>query len=186
MVRTAKILLLSVSLASILSSCARDVEKETMEKVECLAEMTELGTVEYTVKKIISVDDAVWYKYGDRKLLFSSVAYLKAGIDMSGFKPENVKVDTKNSTIAATLPKAKLLSFNMPLEEIKQEYSRVSKLRFDFTPEERLDLKQQGEKAIREEISSLGILNEAEKNAEDFFTAVFTQLGYRTITVKFE
>lgn len=51
------------------------------EKIHNLENMAELGTVEYTVKKIIKADDCVWYKFGDRKILFSSVAYLNAALE---------------------------------------------------------------------------------------------------------
>lgn len=151
-----------------------------------MTEMSELGTVEYTIKKIIKADDAIWYKYGDRKILYQSTAYLKAGIDMSGFKSEDVKLDKENGTISVTFPQAKVLSFNMPLDEIKLEYCRVSGFRQNFTPEERLDLKQQAEAAIREDIPNMGILNDAEKNAKEFFSAMFSQFGYDTINVEFK
>ena len=64
-----------------LHSCKPE-EDSINKKIMGIESMAELGTVEYTVTKIIKANDAAWYRYGDRKILFSSVAYLKAGIDM--------------------------------------------------------------------------------------------------------
>ena len=106
---------LSMSLMALflLSSCGPSKEEIVQQKIQSLTEMAELGTVEYTVKKIIKCNnDEYWYKYGERKILFSSIAYLKAGIDMSGFTADNIVVDNETNSITATLPKAKLLSMN--------------------------------------------------------------------------
>ena len=181
-----KAVLYILSAVLLLAGCGHTADNRQEEKVRALSSMSELGTVEYTVKKIIKADDDVWYKYGDRKILFSSVAYLKAGIDLKDFKAEDIVFDKASGTIRATFPKAKLLSFNMPADEIRQEYCRVSGFRSAFTPEERLTLKQQGEMAIRRDVAEMGILEEAESNAEAFFTAMFSDLGYEKIIVRFE
>ena len=55
-----------------------------MNEVFALKEMSELATVEYTVTKIVKAnDDKTWYKLGDRKILMSCSARIKAGIDLS-------------------------------------------------------------------------------------------------------
>ena len=90
-------------------------EEMLQQRVQSMAASAELGTVEYTVKKIVKCDDKQTFAIGDRKTLFRSTAYLKAGVDLSGFTADNVQIDGKNVTV--TLPHAKLLSFNMPAEE---------------------------------------------------------------------
>ena len=155
------------------------------EKIHNLENMAELGTVEYTVKKIIKADDCVWYKFGDRKILFSSVAYLKAGIDLKDFSEDDVHFDLRSRTVSVTFPKAKLLSFNMPEEEIIQEYCNVSGFRQSFTIQEREALKRQAEESILADVPKMGILQEAERNASEFFNALFAGLGFRQITVNF-
>ncbi len=151
-----------------------------------MASCAELGTVEYTVTKIIKASDDAWYKYGDRKILFTCTAFLKAGIDLNNISKDNVKINSFSKSIDVVLPKAKLLSFNMPPELIEEKFSQVSGLRFSFTPEEKQDLKVQGEKAILEDLDNLGILKEAEKNATEFFNAFLSRSGYETINIKFE
>jgi len=176
-------LILLVCAVTLLCSCGPTLQERTDKKMQELTTMSELGTVEYTVAKVIKCSDQIWYKVGDRKILFSCRAYLKAGIDMSQFKPENVLIDGKSITI--TLPQPQLLSMNMPAEEAKLAYQKTGALRCNFSAKERTLLLQQGEEAIREDVPNLGILEDAKKNAEMFFTALLKQLGYNTITIKF-
>lgn len=152
-----------------------------------LSESADFGAVEYTVKKVVKVDDVgEWYKVGDRKILFSTTAYLKAGIDLSCLSMDDVDMQRSTGTITVTLPHAKLLSINMPAEETELVYDQVSFFRSSFTAQERNALLKQGEEDIVADIASLGILEDAEKNASDFFTAMLYQLGFKNVTVRFE
>jgi len=170
-----------------LFSCKPSREDQLNEKVKGLGKsVTELGTVEYTIVKVIKLDDDVWFKYGDRKILFSSTAYLKAGIDLQDFKPENVKIDEKSNSVTVTLPKAQLLSFNMPVELIQQEFCTATGWRGNFLPEEKNVIKIQAENAIRDDIPNLGILQDAENNAKGFFEVLLGQFGFETININFE
>ena len=148
--------------------------------------MAELGTVEYTVTKMILADDAAWYKYGKRKILFSCKAYIKAGIDMREFSADSINDNLEKKSISMILPKAKILSFNMPPEDIKEELSIVTGLRDKFTPEQKQYLLTLGENDIREDIPNMGIIEDAQANAKAFFMALLTQLGYESISIKFE
>ena len=167
-------------------SCGPSQDELMSKKMQGLSEMAELGTVEYTVKKIVSSDPDAWYKYGKRKILFSCTAYIKAGIDMKDFQADAVSINKEEKSISVTLPKAKILSFNMPPEEIKEEFTMVTGLRDKFTPEEKQHLLVLGEKDIKEDIPNMGILDDAEANAKIFFSALFSQLGYEIINIKFQ
>ena len=183
-----KKLILIVSCLALISlfSCKPAEEDLTSKRIMAVESMAELGTVEYTVTKIIKANDAVWYRYGDRKILFSSEAYLKAGIDMQEFSMDKVTINKEANAVTVILPKAKLLSFNMPPDKIHEVFNETTGLRGEFTPEEINDLKTQAENAIREDIPNLGILQEAENNARGFFKVLLTQLGFEIITIKFE
>jgi hypothetical protein len=161
-------------------------EKMNMKMAE-LEQATELGSVEYVVKKVVkATDEAKWYQYGDRKILFGCTAYLKAGVDLSNFTSENVVIDEEQKSIVVTLPHAKLLSINMPPSETKLLYEQVPTFRGNFTAAESNGLLQQGEEDVLNQVKDLGILADAEKNAKDFFKAMLGQMGFSVITVKFE
>ena len=146
-------------LVALMISCGPSQEERLSARIQGLKEMAELGTVEYTVKKIVKTEDNAWYTYGDRKILFTCTAFIKAGIDMKDFKGEDaVTVKPEEKSISVTLPKAKVLSFNMPPEEIKQEYAIISGFRGKFTPEERQQLLVLAENDVREDITNMGII----------------------------
>ena len=181
-----RVLLLLILATTLLISCGPSVDELTNKRVQGLSEIAELGTVEYTVKKIVKTDDAVWWKYGNRKIIYSCSAFIKAGINMHKFSPEQVKINQEEKSISVVLPKAEILSFNMPPEAIKEEFSMVTGLRDSFTPEEKQQLLVLGEKDIRQDIPNMGIIEDAEANAKMFFVAMFAQFGYEKIIVKFE
>ena len=168
--------------------CSERVPEDTTQReIEAISQMRELSLVEYRVRKIVKAnDEGEWYKIGDRKILLSCTAYLKAGIDLSGFSAENVDINRLDGSVTVTVPHAKLLSLDMPASEIREEYDHVTMLRQSFTAEERNALLRQGEKQIRSSVPSLGILEKAEENARRFFESVFTKMGFTSVEVVFE
>ena len=170
------------------AGCSRHNEVEEMVKreVQAISEMRQLGLVEYRVRKIVKADDeGEWYKIGDRKILLSCTAYLKAGLDLTSFDMDDVDVDRLAGRVTVTLPHAVLLSLDIPASEIRQEYDHVTMLRQSFSAEERYTLLRQGEKQIRDSVPSLGILEKAEENAGKFFESVFSKMGFSTVEVTF-
>lgn len=147
----------------------------------------ELGTVEYSVKKIIKADDSMdWYTIGDRKILFSCKATLKAGVKLDNFNSENVVINEENKSAVVTLPHAELLTMNMSPDDIKLEYQNVGVFRSGFSAKERNALLEQGEANIKGSVEELGIIKDAEKQATEFMVNLLTQIGFQSVTVKFE
>jgi hypothetical protein len=168
-----------------ITSC-NNLQDRIDKQVKSMDGMAQLGTVEYTITKIVKVDDKAFYKIGDRKILFSCRAYMKAGIDLTDFTAEDVKLDKKSNSIHIQLPQPKVLSFNMPLDEAKLEYESVSTLRSDFTTEDRMNFLKQGEENILADVENLGILQDAEKNATLFFESLFASLGVEEVKITFK
>ncbi len=164
-----------------LFSCNKE---DKVNEVFALREMSELATVEYIVTKIIRAsDDQTWYKIGDRKILMSCEASVKAGIDMSAIQKENITIDGKS--ISLVLPKAHLVSINIRPEDIKVEYQETGLFRDQFSSAERDQLMAQGEAQIRKSVDSLGVLQTAETNASLFVSNYLKQLGYDRIHIRF-
>ena len=74
----------------ILVSCGESKPPPNPEVFE-IKNIGELATSEYTVGKIVKLDDsdAAWYKPGDRKILINCKAKIKAGIDLNQIKNKN-------------------------------------------------------------------------------------------------
>ena len=184
-VGTFSVLFLAILAAT---GCSRgnDVQEMVKREVQAISEMRQLGLVEYRVRKIVKADDeGEWYKIGDRKILLSCTAYLKAGLDLTSFDMDDVDVERLAGRVTVTLPHAVLLSLDIPASEIRQEYDHVTMLRQSFSAEERNALLRQGEKQIRDSVPSLGILEKAEENACKFFESVFSKMGFTTVEVTF-
>jgi DNA topoisomerase VI subunit B len=88
------------------AGCSRrnDVEEMVKREVQAISEMRQLGLVEYRVRKIVKAnDEGEWYKIGDRKILLSCTAYLKAGLDLSSFSMEDVDIDREAGSVTVTV-----------------------------------------------------------------------------------
>lgn len=173
--------------AALLSGCGPSAEDLLQANIKQMTNLAEMGSVEYTVKKIVKANDVgEWFKIGDRKILFSVTAYLKAGVNLDSLKTDAISIDRAKNSVSLTLPHATLLSMNMPANEIKFEYEELGYFRSSFSAEERNALLKQGEEDIVNDVPNLGIIADAEKNVSDFFSSMLSQMGYEEVTIKFE
>jgi hypothetical protein len=146
--------------------------------------MSELATVEYTVTKIIQANDnKTWFKIGDRKLLMSCEATIKAGVDLSGITENSFTIDGKD--VQLTLPPPKVISFSIPPDKIKVEYQEIGLLREPFKTGERDQLATQAEVQIKNSINSLGILEQAKANTSLVVSNILKQMGYENISINY-
>lgn len=171
-----------------LFSCKQDISyKQMEEQVGKITSLTELGTVEYVVTKIVKANDnATWYKFGDRKILFSCKAILKAGIDLSKLEDSDIKANIEKKSISITLPEAELLSVNLKPENIKLIYEKTSITRSSFSNKERDAILAQGEADILKSVPDMGIFDDAENNAKLFLEAFFKQAGFTNVNIEFK
>ncbi len=167
----------------IASACGKKHEQKKS-VVFALKEMGELATVEYTVTKIIKAsDNKTWFKLGDRKILMSCEAHIKAGIDLSLIRQEDFVVDGKN--VQLMLPQPQVISLSIPPENIRIEYQQVNAFRDPFTGSERDALAVQAETQIRNSVESLGILKQAKANTSLFLNTYLKRLGYDNINISY-
>src|SRR3954468_12998610 len=102
----------------VIFGCAKKQVPEEKPDILSLKEMSDLATVEYTVTKVIKANDnKTWFKVGDRKILMSCEAHIKAGIDMSAINQNSFKITGKN--IEVSVPQPKIISLSLPPEGIK-------------------------------------------------------------------
>jgi len=179
----------------VLFSCGE--EKTPPDDVYKIRDIGHLSTTEYTVGKIIKVDDSNydltefewedWTKlpdiqYGDRRILISCKSKVKAGIDLSKIKDEDIKII--GSTIEIKLPPAEITSFSMDPRSVHTQMEDRSGYTDPFTEKEKTDFLKQGEEAIRADLNDYGILEDANDNAEAFLIDFYKQLGYKKVVVK--
>lgn len=173
---------LFLAVAVVLTGCGTDDAPVSHKDVYEIRTIGTLSTSEYTVGKIIKLnDEGEWYKWGDRKILISCKAKIKAGVNLTKLKPEDIKVNGKK--IEIQLPAPEIISFEMNPEQIKTEMVDVSGFRGDFSQQEKNRILRLGEKSIREDMKQLNILSDAETNAIVFLTDFYANLGFEEIII---
>ena len=169
------------------SSCKKDPVQELESRLKGMGgPSAEIGAVEYTISKIIASDYDVFYKIGERKILFSCLSTMKVGVDISKFTAENVVIDEKNNTMKVTLPKPKVVAFNMPAESIKLEWEKSTGLRQKFSEEDRLQIQKLAEEQIKADAENLGIIKDAEDQTRLIIEGLVANFGYKKVDVVFE
>jgi Protein of unknown function (DUF4230) len=154
------------------------------QQILALKTMSDLATTEFTVTKIVKANDNnTWYTMGDRKILISCQATIKAGIDLSQLKEEDIIASGKK--IELHLPEPKLVSFNMPPANIKVEYEAIGPLRSDFSSAERDALMVQAEQQIRNSVEDMGVYKTAKEHTMTFFINYLRRLGFEDIKLNF-
>ncbi len=154
------------------------------QQILALKTMNELAVTEYTVTKIVKANDnRTWYTVGDRKILLSCQATIKAGIDLSQLQEEDIVASGKKITIY--LPEPKLISFNIPPGNIKVEYEAIGPLRNEFSSAERDALMVQAENQIRNSLEELGVFKTTKEHTFAFFANFLRRLGFEDIHLNF-
>lgn len=169
------------------SFCFTSCKKKNHQLQQTILALKRTGqfvTAEFTLGKIVKAsDDKTWYKIGDRKILISLEAHLKAGINLLSINEKDFTDD--GSVLTITLPPAQIFSLSIPPEKIKMEHQEIGLLRSDFSAAEREDLLVQAEVQIRNLADSLRILELAEDNAELYLEKLLQQSGYEKVHITF-
>lgn len=148
-----------------------------------LKDLAELATVEYSVTKIVSYKDVAWY--GDRKILFETAATVKAGIDLNELADQDIQLEG-DSTVTVTLPRPRILLFNMKPEQMREIFNESGVLRSDFSNEEKDGLLSQGERDIRAKVAHMDILERAARNARILVESWLKKMGFTTVRIVFK
>ena len=175
--------------AVLLSSCNKqDTESAWQQRIR---QVSELGTVQYTVQKVVSNSDETWQLFGDRKILISFKAIIKAGLDMEKFNAESVRIKEDKKTgkreIELELPQLEILAYNIKPDDVKKIYSSVSLLRTEYTSQERAEIVVKGEMELKndKELTDM-ILKDARQNARMFMDMLLRQSGFTDVNIKFK
>jgi hypothetical protein len=164
------------------SACSE--KKASAPPVMAIREMGDLATTEYVVTKMVKAnDDQTWYKWGDRKILMSCRATIKAGIDLTQIQEQDIQVSGKSITVY--VPATKIISFNLPPENIRVEYTDIDAFRQPFTVAERDQLMVQAEQQIRASIPAMGIMEKAEAHTRQVLIPFYQNMGFEEVKIEF-
>ncbi len=178
--------LLQIVCFLLLISCKEKSEELPKTEIYNIQDLGTLATTEYTFGKIIYLNDSKdWYRFGDRKILISVKAKVKAGVDLTKVNKDDIVISEDNTKISLKLPAPEIVSFDMNPNDIKTEMKDVNGFRFEFTQQEKVKILQLGEENIKREMLQSSILNDAKKNTRIFLIDFYKDMGYQEVDVEF-
>ncbi|MDE6716885.1 MAG: DUF4230 domain-containing protein [Muribaculaceae bacterium] len=121
------------------------------------------------------------FKIGTRKGAYSYNTYLRAYIDLSELRPEDVQVDTAAKVMRIQLPPVRT-EFAGRDVEVREDHYRVTGLRSDISAEERARVKEAMNEALKREVEERSGFRDrlrlsARDKANSYFTALAAEQG---------
>lgn len=164
-----------------LNSCSEERKLRKIDVYE-IKNIGILSTTEYTIGKIIKLDDNKdWYKFGDRKILISVKAKVKAGVNLMELQEDDIAIN--GTTIEINLPPVQITAFEMDPSTVHTEMEDVNGFRMNFSQIEKNKILRLGEKSIRDNLKHTSIIRDGEKNAISFVENFYKQIGYKEVIV---
>jgi hypothetical protein len=141
--------------------------------------LSELVTVKYVLEKVVIFEDVKWY--GESRVLFLANGVVKAGIDLSEIKPENIRVDGKKITIK--LPPAKVTDAYLD-EKKSGVIERTTGVVRKFDKDLEQNARRQAVDDIRRGAREAGILKDAGERAELQLKVLFMEMGFSEVKIE--
>ncbi len=161
--------------------------------LERIQDLNELATAEAYTKVIIErQDNEVFGKSigvnlpgTKRQLLVIIPGSVKAGVELSRLTEKDMTVNHEKKTATLTLPKAQFLGGAEILFDQVEIFSYEGLFREKANIEEAYELAAEAKTLIVEETKQQGVLETAQKNAEETLQEMFSFAGYE-VTIEFK
>jgi hypothetical protein len=156
-----------------------DVSQPTV--VDRIQRLQRLETVIYTMDKVVTgaKENPIFPDFlaGDRLLMLVH-GEVVAGIDFSGLKPGDVRVDGKH--VYLHIPASRVFSTRLDSGKTRV-YSRQTGLLVPTDPNLETEVRQEAERQLQEAALADGILHTAQQNAASTITSLLQGLGFEKI-----
>ncbi len=146
-------------------------------------QLNQLTTVRYTIQKVIGITEQK-QPMGSEAILLIVQARVEAGVDLSGLRQEDLTV-RGDGTVVVRLPAAKV--FNVTVDEAETKVWDRTKTWWTPWVPYGLDLEQRARRAgvevIEKAALEMGILGQAERNAETSIRGLLGLAGIKDVLV---
>ncbi len=146
-------------------------------------QLNQLATVKYTIQKIVGLKDEK-YPVGSESILLIMQADVQAGIDLASMHNDDVSVQP-NGTVILRLPEPRILNVSIDEKETKV-WDREKTWWTPWVPYS-LDLEQRarlaGLEAVKKTALDMGILGQAERNAETSIRGLLGFAGVKSVRI---
>jgi hypothetical protein len=145
--------------------------------------LNQLATVKYTIQKVIGLTEQK-EPLGSESILLIVQASVQAGIDLAGLRPDDVRV-RPDGTVVVRLPAPKILNVSVDEKETKvwdrQKTWWTPWVSYSLDLEHRARLA--GLEGVNQAALDMGILSQAEKNAETSIRGLLALAGIKEVQV---
>lgn len=180
-----KILIIVTSM--LLFSCQKDQRALVVGKIQSASK---LATTEFTIDKIVhgsKVKKIAWViKLNEARFLAYSQVKIKAGIDLTKLKPDDIKISEQS--IEIELPPIEIINFSYPPDKfrIDEEVSDTKKFLNTISIEDQEKFFQDAETDIRNNLEYMGIVQTTQQHTKTMLTGLLKTLGYQEIYISFK
>ena len=185
MTRLAALGLLIVGLFAVVwfSRGDRSSQPDAPAVVTQIRQLNQLATVRYTVQKVVGLREQT-YPVGEESILLVVQASVEAGVDLAGLTEKDVEVQP-DGTVRLRLPPARVLNVSLD-EKQTQVWDRRKTWWAPWVPYSK-DLetraRQQGIESSKQAALEMGILRQAEGNAETAIRALLNLAGIKQVQI---
>jgi hypothetical protein len=148
-----------------------------------IRQLNQLATVKYTVQKVVGLKERK-VPVGEESILLILQANVEAGIDLGSMRPEDV-TRRADGALVLRLPPPKLLNVAVDEKETKV-WDREKTWWTPWVPYS-LDLEQRarqaGLEAVKQAALDMGILRQAERNAETSIRGLLGIAGVKLVVI---
>jgi hypothetical protein len=161
----------------------RPAVQDSAAVVAQVRQLNQLATVKYTVQKIVGLREQK-YPVGEESILLVIQASVDAGVDLAGLKERDIEL-LSDGSVVVRLPPARIL--NVAIDEKQtQVWDRSRTWWTPWVPYSK-DLesraRQQGIEAARQAALDMGILRQADQNAESSIRTLLSLAGVKQVRV---
>ena len=160
------------------SDCV-NVSKELYQEIKSADKMVFASMAITKTAKLQSED---WYKLGKRIAVYSYDSYMRAYIDLSELKMEDIVFNDEERTVTVNLPPiiTEITGRDM---ELHKEYENIGLLRSEIDSKERALIKEMANSSFKKEVEGNAtfrkqLTDEAKRKARNYFEAIFDAYGY--------
>lgn len=140
--------------------------------------LSQLVTVKYVMEKVVIFEDVKWYPGGENRVLLLAHGIVKAGVDLSKIKPEDVIVTEKK--ISIRLPPPQITDTYLDDQRTRVIEHSTGLLRL-FDKDLEQTARQIAVDDIRRAARTAGIQADAEERAQQQLRLLFHQMGFEEV-----
>jgi hypothetical protein len=161
------------------SFSGKQVVWNTSTVIKQVQTLSQLVTVKYVLEKVVVFEDVKWY--GESRVLMVAHGVVKAGVDFSKLKPDDVVINGRKITIKLPPPIITDAYLDDKRTQIVERTTGMLR-QFDKDLEQSARLTAVGD--IHRAARNNGILKDAEERARLQLNTLFLQLGFEQVEIK--